>query len=209
MHIQQGSDQTMYYAFTNYLGSVLEWYTEEGSSYTSVASYNYDAWGRLRNPNDWTYNNVLSMSLHNRGYTGHEHIAEFSLINMNGRVYDPVLGRFLSPDNYVQMPDFTQNFNRYTYALNTPLIYTDPTGEVIDPISIISIGIVLAWTYFNAAHENRDPETGEWAWDPSDWAYFEAGGSVNSDGDLTAYAGVGSQNAMPSLSYHSEHGFGY
>ena len=50
---------------------------------------------------------------------------------MNGRVYDPMLGMFLSPDNYVQMPDFTQNFNRYSYAsyaLNNPLVYIDPSG---------------------------------------------------------------------------------
>jgi hypothetical protein len=49
---------------------------------------------------------------------------------MNGRLYDPVLGRFLSPDNYVQAPDFTQNFNRYSYVLNNPLKYTDPSGEL-------------------------------------------------------------------------------
>lgn len=47
-----------------------------------------------------------------RGYTGHEMLPEFGLINMNGRMYDPLLGRFLSPDNYVQMPDYSQNFNR-------------------------------------------------------------------------------------------------
>jgi RHS repeat-associated protein len=47
----------------------------------------------------------------------------------NGRVYDPNLGRFLSPDPYVQMPNNSQNFNRYTYALNNPLVYTDPDGE--------------------------------------------------------------------------------
>ena len=50
---------------------------------------------------------------------------------MNGRLYDPILGRFLSPDNYVQMPDYTQNFNRYSYALNNPLVYTDPDGEFV------------------------------------------------------------------------------
>lgn len=48
---------------------------------------------------------------------------------MNGRMYDPLLARFLSPDPFVQMPDFSQNFNRYTYCLNNPLIYTDPSGE--------------------------------------------------------------------------------
>ncbi|WP_369811424.1 RHS repeat-associated core domain-containing protein [Palleniella intestinalis] len=64
-----------------------------------------------------------------RGYTGHEMLPEFDLINMNGRIYDPALGRFLSPDNYVQMPDNTQSFNRYAYCINNPLKYTDPSGE--------------------------------------------------------------------------------
>lgn len=49
---------------------------------------------------------------------------------MNGRLYDPMLGRFFSPDNYVQMPDFSQSFNRYSYCLNNPLKYTDPSGEL-------------------------------------------------------------------------------
>ena len=44
--------------------------------------------------------------------------------------YDPALGRFLSPDPYVQAPDFSQNFNRYAYCLNNPLKYTDEDGEV-------------------------------------------------------------------------------
>ncbi|NCA86836.1 MAG: RHS repeat-associated core domain-containing protein, partial [Clostridia bacterium] len=65
-----------------------------------------------------------------RGYTGHEHLDEFGLINMNGRMYDPLLGRMLSPDNYVQAPDNSQNFNRYSYAMNNPLVYTDPDGEL-------------------------------------------------------------------------------
>lgn len=46
-------------------------------------------------------------------------------------MYDPTTGRFLSPDNYVQFPDYTQAFNRYSYCLNNPLIYTDPDGEFI------------------------------------------------------------------------------
>jgi hypothetical protein len=50
---------------------------------------------------------------------------------MNGRLYDPILGRMLSPDNNVQMPDFSQNLNRYSYVLNNPLSYTDPDGEWI------------------------------------------------------------------------------
>jgi len=50
---------------------------------------------------------------------------------MNGRMYDPIVGRFLSPDPFVQAPDFSQSYNRYAYALNNPLIYTDPSGEFV------------------------------------------------------------------------------
>ena len=64
-----------------------------------------------------------------RGYTGHEHLSALGLINMNGRIYDPTLARFLSPDPYVQAPDFTQGFNRYSYCLNNPFKFTDPNGE--------------------------------------------------------------------------------
>lgn len=65
-----------------------------------------------------------------RGYTGHEHLSLFGLVNMNARLYDPLLGRFLSPDPYVQMPDNLQNLNRYSYCLNNPLTYKDPEGEL-------------------------------------------------------------------------------
>ena len=64
-----------------------------------------------------------------RGFTGHEYLEDFKLCNMNGRLYDPVVGRFLSPDPFVQMPDFSQNFNRYSYCLNNPLKFTDPSGD--------------------------------------------------------------------------------
>jgi hypothetical protein len=47
---------------------------------------------------------------------------------MNGRMYDPVIGRMLSPDPYVVNPFFSQDFNRYSYVRNNPLSYTDPTG---------------------------------------------------------------------------------
>ncbi|MDD3174681.1 MAG: hypothetical protein PHF63_13645 [Herbinix sp.] len=63
-----------------------------------------------------------------RGYTGHEELCGFGLINMNSRMYGPYLQRFLSPDNYVSSPDDAQSYNRYTYCLNNPLMYTDPTG---------------------------------------------------------------------------------
>ncbi len=93
--------------------------------------------GRRRNPTDWIYNNIPETYLFDRGYTGHclsryevigKHLDNFDLINMNGRVYDPWLDRFLSLDPFVQAPTFSQSYNRYTYAFNNPLKYVDPTG---------------------------------------------------------------------------------
>ncbi|RCX31658.1 RHS repeat-associated core domain-containing protein [Thioalbus denitrificans] len=71
---------------------------------------------------------LMLASFTNRGFTGHEHVEEMGLIHMNGRVYDPVLGRFLSADPNVQFPHASQSYNRYSYVLNNPLKYTDPSG---------------------------------------------------------------------------------
>lgn len=82
-----------------------------------------------------------------RGFTGHEHLPSvFGLIDMNGRMYDPVLGRFLSPDPYVQSPDYAQNFNRYAYCFNNPLVYTDPSGEFILELAA-AVGISILGNY--------------------------------------------------------------
>ncbi len=64
----------------------------------------------------------------NRGYTGHEHIKEAGFIHMNGRVYDPIIGRFLSADPHIQDSKDSQSYNRYSYVKNNPYKYTDPSG---------------------------------------------------------------------------------
>ncbi len=120
---------TYNYVYTDHLGSIL---TVTNSSCTVIAEQNFDAWGRSRNPNDWTYSNLPAPPAWlYRGYTGHEHLPQFNLINMNGRMYDPILGRMLSVDNYVQAPYSTQNYNRYSYVVNNPMKYKDPDGEFI------------------------------------------------------------------------------
>jgi len=90
----------------------------------------FDPFG-ARRASDWRDNNAgisLIPVLTNRGFTGHEHMDEVDLIHMNGRVYDPTLGRFLSADPHIQSPHNTQSYNRYSYVMNNPLKYTDPSG---------------------------------------------------------------------------------
>ncbi len=130
-------DPQVYASYTDYLGSI-ELLTDEGSSTIPpavIAEQSFDPWGKFRDPAKWIHELSYDPSLPDwlsRGYTGHEHIEAFQLINMNGRLYDPYIGRMLSPDNYVQNSSSTQNFNRYSYVLNNPLKYTDPSGEVLE-----------------------------------------------------------------------------
>ncbi len=91
--------------------------------------------GRLCNKDDWSYTLTNEPALFaDRGFTGHEFLADFNLYNMNGRLYDPVVGRFLSPDPFIADPSFSQSYNRYAYCINNPLKYTDPSGEIFGSI---------------------------------------------------------------------------
>lgn len=91
----------------------------------------FDAFGKRRHAN-WRSDSgdVLLNATHDvdSGFTGHEHADHVGVIHMGGRVYDPVLGRFTSPDPFVQFPDNSQAYNRYSYVLNNPLSNTDPSG---------------------------------------------------------------------------------
>ena len=139
-----------YYALTDHLGSYVRLYTMAGDS---VLIASYDPWG-----NRTTTKNTLKFfdersdrGRYHRGFSGHEHLTTYGVINMrsaqrdallakNGRMYDPTVGRFLAPDrsaegrlqgkNFVQMPDFSQSFNRYSYCLNNPLKYVDRDREL-------------------------------------------------------------------------------
>ena len=95
-----------------------------------VEHRSFDPWGKMRSViwEDDSVTNIAQQLITNRGFTGHEHIEEVGLIHMNGRVYDQELGRFLSADPLIQAPFVTNSFNRYSYVMNNPLKYTDPTG---------------------------------------------------------------------------------
>ncbi len=136
--VRENGANNFYFTYTDYLGSLLSLTDING---IVIAEQNFDAWGRSRNPSTWNYPSVPSNPLWlYRGYTGHEHLAQFALINMNGRLYDPVQGRMISPDNNVPDPFNTQGYNRYAYAMNNPLLYSDPDGEFVHLIVGAVIG---------------------------------------------------------------------
>lgn len=126
---QEYGTNTFYYVHPDILGS---WSVISRQGKRLTRSIHFDPWGNPRKFSNWTLVDSTTLTntiLPSRGFTGHEHLQRFNIINMKGRLYDPVIGRFFSPDNFVQLPDFTQNYNRYSYCLNNPLTYVDPSGE--------------------------------------------------------------------------------
>ncbi|NKI25385.1 hypothetical protein HCG49_02285 [Arenibacter sp. 6A1] len=106
-------------------------------------------------------NNVAltKFAILDRGYTGHEHLQGVNLIHMNGRLYDSMLHRFLMPDNYVQDPFSTMSFNRYSYVMNNPLMYVDPSGEAWEWIAVGAVAAVYAiFNVVKTIHEKNQYE---------------------------------------------------
>ena len=180
------------YLLRDHLGTITH---VTNSSGTVQNVYSFDAWGRRRNFSNWSYTVAAQTDLlPARGFTAHEWLPWFSLYNMparlssseggNGRLYDPVVGRFLSPDNYVQMPDFSQNFNRYSYVLNNPLKYNDPDGEWLW-IPLMIVGAYIGGVSNNSGELNP----GKWNWKDK-WTYI----SMFVGGATGALGGYGIMN---------------
>jgi len=120
------SNTVTQYWHKDHLGSVSV-VTDVGGAV--VERLAYEPFGKRRISNGLSDANGTLVAVNtDRGYTEHEHMEEVGLINMNGRVYDPGLGRFLSADPHVTNPRNLQSYNRYSYVLNSPLNYIDPTG---------------------------------------------------------------------------------
>ena len=140
VNVDEEGTSNLYYIYKDHLGS---WTAITDSEGEVVQRCSFDAWGNLRNPETWSgsYEGTL---LFDRGFTGHEHLRRYGLINMNGRMYDPVMSSFLSVDDYVQQPDNSQSFNRYAYCLNNPLRYTDPSGEVFGADDAVLVAVIAS-----------------------------------------------------------------
>ena len=182
--IKQGNSSSVYQILRDHLGSITHVLNSSG---TVVQELSYDAWGRLRNPSTfalYTPTNEPDLYL-GRGYCGHEHLTGLGLINMNARLYDPLLGRFLSPDPYIQAPEHSQSFNRYSYCMNNPLIYRDQNGEFILELCLGLIGAYLGGAAMNKGELNP----GHWNYRSLDTYLGIIGGGI-----LGGVAGYGIAN---------------
>ena len=121
------------YRHFDHLGSSASITDAAGAELVALA---HDPHGERRKP-DWTRRlseaEIETLAADHgdrtsRGFTGHEHLDRTGLVHMNGRLYDPLLGRFLSPDPIVANPADGQQWNLYSYAMNSPLSYVDPSG---------------------------------------------------------------------------------
>lgn len=90
--------------------------------------HKHDPFGQRRDSVNLTQDATTPLSGGQVSYTGHELDDEMGLVNMRGRMYDPRLGRFLSPDPVVGNSGASQTLNAYSYVINNPMRYTDPSG---------------------------------------------------------------------------------
>ncbi|MGJ7030926.1 FG-GAP-like repeat-containing protein [Niabella hirudinis] len=203
--VKQNGAINIYYTYTDQLGSIVAVSDENG---TLVAEQNFDAWGRKRNPVDWTYNSVPSVPAWlYRGFTGHEHIVELRLINMNGRMYDPMTGMMMSPDNYVANPWSPGGYNRYNYGNGNPFKFTDPSGEIVWFVPLIYAAVNVAVDLIvSKGHMNF----GQIAMSAVSGAIggLIGGGSITSVGKAFLYAGVSQLNRlMPNIPIYQSENF--
>jgi RHS repeat-associated protein len=143
------------YLLKDHLGSI---HTVLNDSAEIVAIMHFSAFGERQDIVDWQtiLNGFMFAPLNDittRGFTGHEQVDEVGVVHMNGRIYDPKLGRMLQADPFVQSPKNSQSLNRYSYVLNNPLSYTDPSGffsvksfwKKIRPFVSIALVAVAPW----------------------------------------------------------------
>lgn len=205
---------TTHYLHHDHLGSV-DVVTDATGAVLERSSFS--PFGMRRSAINWSDAGGLTSQFTTRGFTGHEQLDEVGLVHMNGRVYDPLLGRFLSADPQVQFPTASQSFNRYSYVHNNPLSYTDPSGfglfsKIKKAFKKVGSAIKKAFksqvfralVAITAAYFTYGALSGTWIWGGEFTAAFAAGfaGGAISSGTLqggliggataVAFYGVGS-----------------
>ena len=134
------------YVLRDHLGSV-DALTDAGGGIDR--DLRFDAWGRRAAPATGepladSAAKAFDRCETTRGFTDHEMLDEVGVVHMNGRIYDPLIARFLQADPYVQFPGDLQSWNRYSYVMNNPLAFTDPSGHFIGPLAALAARTLVA-----------------------------------------------------------------
>ena len=133
MEIDQSGSTQLNWTHLDRLGSPIAMTAEDGTI-RADSKLEYDVWGKRRSAVDnASTDDSIDGKVDNRGFTGHEMLDQLELVHMNGRVYDPLIGKFLSGDPLISDPMNGQQYNRYSYVLNNPTNLTDPTGFCTTP----------------------------------------------------------------------------
>ncbi|SEH28909.1 polymorphic toxin type 23 domain-containing protein [Chryseobacterium culicis] len=211
----------LHYLHRDYQGTILAISDEVGKA---EEKRHFDAWGNLM----YLEQNGTKVSLKGfpdlmieRGYTGHEHFFQVGLIHMNGRMYDPKLHTFLSVDNFIQDSFNSQNYNRFGYVLNNPLMFIDQGGEFA--WVLVYVGAIIGAVMGATSYIGHAIQTGNWNW--GQFGLSILGGAVSGAimgaldggassaltwGAIAGYAATGLVSGlMPSYSMDLGGGFGF
>jgi RHS repeat-associated protein len=196
VRVKSGSTTTWRYIVADHLGSVTS-VTDSAGPPPNIERDSYDGWGQRRNANGTDAACGTIVAQLTRGYTSQEMLDGQCLINMNARVFDPGLGRFMGADSVVSDGYDSQSYNRYSYVENDPLNHTDPSGHVSCWDKVPPPGchwhfdgsgnyVADCWctgTMFDTPDESLNTQSG-------DWYSFDSGGTAPGGGGGT-YASTG------------------
>ncbi|WP_083411759.1 RHS repeat domain-containing protein [Janthinobacterium sp. 1_2014MBL_MicDiv] len=181
---QKSGVKSIQYFHRDHLGSTVAISNEAGAVVERLA---YEPFGKRQYANgvqDAT-DSIKGVNS-DRGFTNHQHLEEVGLIHMNGRVYDPVIARFLSADPTVSDPGDLQSFNRYAYAYGNPLAFVDPSGYANEPTM-----------------PNVTVTESQWRYDPMTYDYFngrywsyQGGAAMTPNGQIVSMRGRKIESAV-------------
>ncbi len=198
------SAERTFYLHPDHLGSIdLVTGEPEGNDIVPVVErMSHGTWGLLRDPSNWLHapgaedkgleNSVAAVNL---GYTGHMREQDMGIINMRGRTYDPLLGRFMQPDPHVQSPLDARSHNRYSYVWNMPLSATDPSGHFMSLLVSMAMGSIMTSGGFTAL--SMAISSGVSVGVSSGLAFLASGGSAGSAGKQGASMDNGARAPGP------------
>ena len=180
------TSDTLSFYVRDEVGSVIATVTENlGGANQTVALTSYDAWGKARATTGSTaYQDLLPGTFYSptpsgqeEGFAGHDNLSDTGLVDMEGRVYDPEVGTFLSADPNVQYPFSSQGYDRYIYVNDNPLSLSDPSGYFSGMQAVGLAGAIVMSIYGN--------EEG-WAWYETAFASGAVDGYLSSGGNVQA-----------------------